>query len=150
MEPEQLQQDQTLPSSYEASTTLQPPQIPKFKMPLGSISSVLNLQTIENHLDKLSREELSKLYKDYLPESTSKNVTKYKIIEIIRSGFYQQNEQKLSEHLKSGEGAGYLLSQSLKYDYKGEGIENFLNGIRDLGKKEQKEEENEGKDTEMN
>ena len=27
------------------------------------------------------------------------------------------------------------MSQSLKYDYKGEGVESFFNGVRELGKR---------------
>ncbi|KAI3407068.2 hypothetical protein KGF56_000156 [Candida oxycetoniae] len=114
----------------------------QIKTPIGSISSVLDIPTIEAHLSKLSTKELKEKYFDYLPPSIASNPTKDQIInDVIRSGFYQQCEQKLSQSLTGGNGAGYLLAQSLKYDYQGEGIENFLNGIRDVAEKEKKEKE---------
>jgi len=113
---------------------------PQFKMPIGSISSVLDISTIDSHLDKLSIDQLKQMYGEYLPPSIAQNPTKSKIIDVVRSGFYQQSEQKLTKQLRANEGAGLLLAQSLKYDYKGEGIENFLNGIRELSKKEKEEE----------
>lgn len=114
---------------------------PEIKLPISTISSVLDLLLIDSHLDKLSLDELKSLYSEYLPSSMSSNPTKAQIMDIIRSGFYAQSEQKLSELLSKGSGAGYLLAQSLKYEYKGEGIDGFLNGIRELAKKEKKEEE---------
>lgn len=116
---------------------------PEFKMPIASISSVLDIDTINSHLDKLSIDQLKELYGEYLPESIAANPTKEEIMRAIRSGFFQQCEQKLSELLRSNTGAGYLMSQSLKYDYKGEGVDGFLNGIRDLAKKEQDNDKDE-------
>lgn len=109
------------------------------KLPIASISDVLTLELIEKHLDTLSPDQLSQLYASHLPESTSP--TKHDILDVVRSGFFQQSSNKLSELLREGSGAGYLLAQSLKYDYQGEGIESFLNGVRELGKKEGKEKE---------
>lgn len=114
-------------------------------MPIASISSVLDIDTINSHLDKLSIDQLKELYGEYLPESITANPTKEEIMRAIRSGFFQQCERKLSELLRSNTGAGYLMSQSLKYDYKGEGVDGFLNGIRDLAKKEQDNDKNEEK-----
>ncbi|RCK56585.1 26S proteasome regulatory subunit RPN13 [Candida viswanathii] len=110
---------------------------PKFKMPIGSISSVLDIETINAHLDKLSIDQLKELYGEYLPQSIAANPTKEEAMRAIRSGFFQQCEHKLSELLRSNTGAGYLMSQSLKYEYKGEGVDGFLNGIRELARKEQ-------------
>lgn len=109
------------------------------KLPIASISDVLTLELIEKHLDSLSPDQLSQLYATHLPEST--NPTKHDILDVVRSGFFQQSTNKLSELLREGSGAGYLLAQSLKYDYQGEGIESFLNGVRELGKKEEEEKE---------
>lgn len=109
------------------------------KLPIASISDVLTLELIEKHLDTLSPDQLSQLYASHLPEST--NPTKHDILDVVRSGFFQQSTNKLSELLREGSGAGYLLAQTLKYDYQGEGIESFLNGVRELGKKEEKENE---------
>lgn len=128
----------TVPSTQTQPATNQTQ--PQFKMPIGSISSVLDISTIDSHLDKLSIDQLKQMYGEYLPPSIAQNPTKSKIIDVVRSGFYQQSEQKLTKQLRANEGAGLLLAQSLKYDYKGEGIENFLNGIRELSKKEKEEE----------
>ncbi|AOW26098.1 26S proteasome regulatory subunit N13 [Candida albicans P60002] len=121
-------------------------QEPKFKLPIGSISSVLDIDSIDSHLDKLSLEQLKEMYGDYLPPSIASNPTKSQIMEVVRSGFFQQCEQKLSESLRGNSGAGYLMSQSLKYDYKGEGVESFFNGVRELGKKEQNDKDEDMKD----
>ncbi|KAI5954716.1 hypothetical protein KGF57_003739 [Candida theae] len=135
----QAQRTQNLPSQSQSQSQSQ------FKLPIGSISSVLDISTIDNHLDKLSLDQLKHMYGEYLPPSIAQNPTKAKIIEVVRSGFFQQSEQKLTKQLRANEGAGLLLAQSLKYDYKGEGIENFLKGVRELSKKE-KEEEGDGEE----
>ena len=93
---------------------------------------------VENHLSKLSESQLRDLYADYLPENT--NPTKGEIIEVIKNGFFKQASEKLSEQLRESNGTGYLLAQTLKYEYQGEGIENFLNGIRSVGKNDAKKE----------
>lgn len=108
------------------------------KLPIASISDILTLELVEKHLDTLSPDQLTELYANHLPGST--NPTKHDILDVVRSGFFQQSTNNLSDLLREGNGAGYLLAQSLKYDYKGEGIEPFLNGVRELGKKEKKEE----------
>lgn len=105
-------------------------------VPIVAISDVLDLQLVEKHLDTLSPEELARIYSPVLPESVAKNPTKKDILDVFRSGFFQQAEQKLSENLRSGTGAGYLLAQSLKYDYRGEGIDGFLQGLRQLGERD--------------
>ncbi|RLV94328.1 26S proteasome regulatory subunit RPN13 [Spathaspora sp. JA1] len=122
------------------------------KLPISSISSVLDVDTINTHLESLTSEQLKQLYGDYLPKSITENPTKEQILDVIRSGFFKQSEQKLSQLLNQGNGAGYLLAQSLKFDYHGEGIDGFLTGIRELAKKEkEKEDKNEQveEDTEM-
>ncbi|CAK9438512.1 uncharacterized protein LODBEIA_P27360 [Lodderomyces beijingensis] len=116
------------------------PESTQIKLPISSISSVLDIPTIEAHLSKLSLQELKQMYGEFLPATEAQNPTKDSIINnIVRSGFFQQCEQKLSHSLASGDGAGYLLAQSLKYDYQGEGIENFLNGVRKIAEKEDDE-----------
>ena len=56
-------------------------------MPIGSISSVLDIDSIDSHLDKLSLEQLKEMYGDYLPPSIASNPTKSQIMEVVRSGF---------------------------------------------------------------
>jgi len=67
------------------------------------------------------------------------NASKYEILQVIKSPYFNQNLKSLNESLRQCNGAGYLLSQSLKFDYKGEGIEAFLQGIRQLKKNESEE-----------
>lgn len=101
----------------------------------------MDVSLIDKHLEKLSAQELKEKYGELLPPSMSNNPSKADIIDVVRSGFFQQSEQKLSESLRNGKGAGYLLAQTLKYDYKGEGVDLFLQGIRELGKKEKDDEQ---------
>lgn len=101
---------------------------------------------IEKHLSKLSEQQLAQLYSEFLPENS--NPTKAEILEVVKNGFFRQASDKLDEQLRESNGSGYLLAQTLKYEYKGEGIENFLNGVRDVGKKEL-EDENEKDDDKM-
>lgn len=93
---------------------------------------------IEKHLDELSNEEIKQLYQSHLPESIE-NPTKYDIMQLVRSGFFDQSLNRLSESLTKSSGTGYLLSQTLKYDYQGEGIDGFLAGIRQLTEKEKQD-----------
>lgn len=106
------------------------------QIPISSVSDFLTLDLVESHLDKLDANTLKSLYSDKLPPSISENPTEQDILDTVRSGFFQQSEQRLSEQLRRGNGAGYLLAQSLKYDYKGEGVANFLDGIREAASKE--------------
>lgn len=109
------------------------------RLPIHSISDILTLEQIEKHLSSLSPTQLSEVYAKNLPDSVSSNTSKEDILDVVRSGFFQQSSNKLSELLRDGSGAGYLLAQSLKYDYLGEGIDGFLHGVRDLGKKDKQE-----------
>lgn len=102
------------------------------------------MSIVEKHLDELSPEEIEQLYAEHLPSST--NPTKHDIIQLVRSGFFDQSLDRLNQGLQKSTGMGYILSQSLKFDYQGEGIEGFLKGIRQLTKKEEKEKDAEMKD----
>lgn len=93
---------------------------------------------MEKHLDELSNEDIKQLYQEHLPSSIE-NPTKHDIVQLVRSGFFDQSLNRLTESLTKSSGIGYILSQSLKFDYQGEGIEGFLAGIRQLTKKEQQE-----------
>lgn len=99
-----------------------------------TIADFLTPEVIDKHLASLSKEQLIDLYKDHVPVDTE--LSRQDIMDVVRLGFFQQSVAKLSQQLRSGSGAGYLMAQSLKYDYKGEGIDNFLAGLRELAKKE--------------
>lgn len=99
------------------------------------LDDVISFDTIESHLANLSDQEVVQLFGDDLPPSITANPSKANVLELIRSGFFQQSKNNLSSHLKKQNGAGYLLAQSFGLDYEGEGISNFLNGIRKATKK---------------
>ncbi|KAK6198888.1 proteasome complex subunit Rpn13 ubiquitin receptor-domain-containing protein [Scheffersomyces amazonensis] len=144
-EEEEQEEEQKQPIAEEEESkpeeSTAPTRASDFKLPIGSISDFLTIETIENHLEELNTEQIKQLYGDYLPESLSSNPNKSELINVIKSGFFKQSEKRLTNSLREGNGAGYLLAQSLKYDYKGEGVDNFLQGIRQLGAKEKANEE---------
>lgn len=118
---------------YEILTKL------SFKGPIIDLDDVFPFEVLEAHINSLSNDEVVELFKDDLPPSIAENPTKSNILDLLRSGFFQQSKNNLSSHLKKSNGAGYLLSQSFGVDYVGEGITNFLNGIRKASKKPTKE-----------
>lgn len=69
------------------------------------------------------------LYSKYLPPSYAENATKEGVTEVTKSAFFQQYLSNLSRLLNYN-AAGYMLSQNLNIDYGGEGVENFLRGIK--------------------
>lgn len=70
------------------------------------------------------------LVNDDLPPSIKQNPTRKDILDLVRSGFFQQSRSNLTSHLNKSNGAGYLLAQTFGLQYSGEGIVNFLNSIR--------------------
>lgn len=105
----------------------------EFKAPITSIGDFLTPALIKSHLESLTHEEIVSKYADYVPISLT--LSKADLIDLVQSSFFQQNLAKLTEQLNS-DGSGYLLAQSIKYDYLGEGIENFLQGIRNKSKQD--------------
>lgn len=105
----------------------------EFKAPITSIGDFLTPALIKSHLETLTHEELVSKYSDYVPISFT--LSKADLIDLVQSSFFQQNLAKLTEQLNS-DGSGYLLAQSIKYDYLGEGIDNFLQGIRNKSKQD--------------
>lgn len=94
------------------------------------LDDVFPFEVLKSHVNSLSEAEVLELFKDDLPPSIAANPTKANILDLLRSGFFQQSKNSLSSHLKKNNGAGYLLAQSFGIDYEGEGITNFLNGLR--------------------
>lgn len=112
-----------------------PPQVP-----IESLADVLTVENVSRHLEGLSQAEIARVYGPLLPESVGPNPTKDDVLSVVRNGFFQQATGRLSEQLRSGRGAGLLLSQSLRYEYRGEGIEGFLDGVREAERREEEEE----------
>lgn len=105
----------------------------EFKAPITSIGDFLTPGLIKSHLQSLTHEEIVSMYSDYVPDSS--NLSKADLIDLVQSSFFLQNLAKLTEQLNT-EGSGYLLAQSIKYEYLGEGIDNFLQGVRNKSKQD--------------
>lgn len=105
--------------------------------PILSLSDVLSLDLILTHLDSLLPEQLAE-YRDYLPHSVEP--TKEEIMRVVRTGFFHQSNKELSSTIANN-GVGQILAQSFGYSYKGEGLEAFLRGIREISKKEKEDKE---------
>lgn len=100
-------------------------------MPVQSLADVLSVQQVNQLLERLTTEEIRDTFGPLLPPLLGKDSSKEGLIQAVRSGFFQQSVDRLSESLREGEGAGLLLAQSFGLDYKGEGIDNFLQALRD-------------------
>lgn len=87
---------------------------------------------IADYIDSLDENRLNELY-NHIPEGIDKN--KQSLIRIIRSSQFAQSVDSLGQVLNN-EGVGGLVAQQLGYPYHGEGIEGFLKGAREQGKKE--------------
>lgn len=101
-------------------------------IPVTSLSDLLTLDVISNHLSSLLEEELRVQYGDVLPENTAP--TKEAIMGVIRTGFFDLASRELSQTILSNN-VGHILALSLGYDYRGEGLDAFLSGLRQLLKK---------------
>ncbi|ODQ77383.1 hypothetical protein BABINDRAFT_163631 [Babjeviella inositovora NRRL Y-12698] len=104
--------------------------------PLNSITDAISPLLIEKYVNSLSLEELEPLF-NHLPESHERN--KQSLLNVLKSGFFLTSASKLDEALANG--AGMVVSQALGTNYKGEGIECFLNAVREQGKKEKEQKE---------
>lgn len=88
---------------------------------------MLTFEVIEKHLLLLLEKELEEKYGDLLPEGVKP--TKEEIARLVRNGFFKQANKELSSTILNN-GVGQILASSLGYDYQGEGIEAFLEGLR--------------------
>lgn len=104
---------------------------PAQAFPIVSLEDVLTEQVILRHLDTLLESQLQEVYGHLLPESVAP--TKAEIMKVVRSGFFHQANKELSQTVAEN-GVGQILASSFGYEYKGEGIEAFLRGIRLLKK----------------
>lgn len=117
------------------------------EFPVTSILDILRSEKLATHLEK-PKEELEKLYGNYVPKSVADNISSSELKKLIKNSFFEQSMRNLDAQLNRNSGAGYLLAQSFKLNYKGEGIEGFLEGIREQAKKEKEEEEEVNKEGE--
>lgn len=95
--------------------------------PITALDDILTTDLIEKHLSLLLSLELAEKYGDLLPEGVEP--TKEEIARVVRNGFFQQANKELSSTILNN-GVGQILASSLGYEYQGEGIEAFLEGLR--------------------
>lgn len=100
--------------------------------PVTSLLDVLTPEVVERHLATMSDAEVAETYTLLVPEGTA---TKEGILALVRNSFFKQAASDLSG-LVGGHAVGQLLARSLGYEYKGEGLEAFLAGIRETRDKE--------------
>ncbi|EGV63964.1 hypothetical protein PSN45_003959 [Yamadazyma tenuis] len=123
-----------------ATTTNEPStSTSAINLPILDLEDAFPFEVLETHLNRLSDKQLLELVKDDLPPTIGQNPTRANIYDLIRSGFFQQSKANLTQHLRNANGAGYLLAQSFGLEYQGEGISNFLEGIRKSSKKPHEE-----------
>lgn len=103
-------------------------------MAIHSLSDILTAQRIETMLGKLSAQEIHDTFSRFLPSLSEKDDPEETVAQIVETGFFQLSIDRLSDSLREGEGSGLLLAQSFGLDYKGEGIDGFLQALRDKGK----------------
>ncbi|AAS52783.1 AER099Cp [Eremothecium gossypii ATCC 10895] len=60
------------------------------------------------------------------------------LLECVRGPFFTQAVDGLSRQLRARE-AAYGLAQALRYPYRGEGVNGFLDGVREQGRRERAE-----------
>lgn len=93
-------------------------------LPIHSLVHVLTPAVVEAMLRHKSCGEIDAAFGPHLPLQSCL------LMDVVRSGFFQQALERLSECVRDGDGAGYLLSQSLGLPYRGEGIDAFLDSCR--------------------
>ncbi|WPK23428.1 hypothetical protein PUMCH_000668 [Australozyma saopauloensis] len=70
-----------------------------------------------------------------LPEGVEP--TRLEVMRVLRSSFFRNANDELS-HTINTNAVGLMLAHSFGFEYRGEGIEAFLSGLRDLAKKDEK------------
>lgn len=102
-------------------------------MPILSLNDVLTVPVVENMLAGKLDAEIAATFGPWLPKLLQRGA-RTDVLEAVRSAFFQQAAERLSEGLRGHEGAGYLLCACLHVEYQGEGIEAFLEACRTLGR----------------
>lgn len=88
----------------------------------------------------MSPEAIEQVFGPHLPEGTA--ATAENVMEVVSSSFFRQSLAKLSDQLEQNDGTGMLLAQAFGIEYKGEGLTNWLQAMRE--KEEEKKEEEKG------
>lgn len=72
-----------------------------------------------------------------LPEGVAP--TAEEVLKVLRSSFFRSANEELSSTITRNP-VGEILARSFGFDYQGEGIEAFLNGLREVAKKEREKD----------
>lgn len=94
---------------------------------------MLTDEVLAAHIDALLPEKLRRFYGDMLPEGVAP--TKDEIMKVFSSSFFRSANEELSNTINRSS-VGEVLARTFGYVYTGEGIEAFLNGLRQVKKEE--------------
>lgn len=99
---------------------------------------------MKKYFDTLTDEEAAQIMAPILPEEykETRKLDKTFLLQVFRSSVFKRQVRYLESVLNSVPGSGMLMSQSLKFDYTGEGVGSFLRGISQLAAKDRAEKEN--------
>ena len=87
-------------------------------------------------LHKMSPEAIEQVFGPHLPEGTAP--TADNVMEVVTSSFFRQSLTKFSDQLDQNDGTGMLLAQAFGIEYKGEGLTNWLQAMREKKEEEKK------------
>lgn len=99
---------------------------PTNSVPIINLDDALPTSQLVNHINSLTESELQPVL-DNLPDQVPK--TKAELLRIIQSSQFSQGSDTFSSVLMQG-GLGPIVARELDYEYQGEGVEGFLNGVR--------------------
>lgn len=125
----------------EHCTNYRPDEAENF--PVSEISDILTEKRLLSHFESLSPDDIELLYGDMLPEGVAS--TKEEIMKVLRSSFFKSSNAEFSHTIRTNN-VGLILAHSFGYEYLGEGLQNFMNGLREVAKKEKKEREEKEKE----
>lgn len=61
--------------------------------------------------------------------------TKDEILKVLRSSFFRSGNEQLSHTINTSP-VGLIMARSFGFEYNGEGLEAFLNGLRETAKRD--------------
>ncbi|KAF5093638.1 hypothetical protein D0Z03_002338 [Geotrichum reessii] len=104
-------------------------------VPIINLDDALPTSQLVNHINSLTESELQPVL-DNLPDQVPK--TRAELLRIIQSSQFSQGSHTFSNVLMQG-GLGPIVARELDYEYQGEGVEGFLNGVRKSSPKKEDE-----------
>ncbi|XYA02047.1 hypothetical protein QA089_004612 [Meyerozyma guilliermondii] len=103
---------------------------------ISQLGDVLSPENISQLVHKMSPEAIEQVFGPHLPEGTAP--TADNVMEVVTSSFFRQSLTKFSDQLDQNDGTGMLLAQAFGIEYKGEGLTNWLQAMREKKEEEKK------------